>query len=180
MAKIQFNNNSVRRVPVNRNSLFYDPESYRFEVEIGKNYIEQDMGQTVVLYQVDASNTQADAVYGETRPGDIAFKTPVEIPCVYKIDEPELKAYDKDKNFGTYVKDGKLTINLYQENLDELGVDIKNGDYIGIQISPTMMRYWVVINSGKSNFDNKHTMYGTVPLYRTVMCAPVDPSEFNG
>lgn len=180
MAKVEFNTNNIRRVPINRNSLFYDAESYRFEMELGKNYIEQDMGQTVVLYQVDIQNTQVDAVYGETMPNSIAFKTPVEIPCTYKIDAPELKAYDSTKNFGTYVKDGKLTVGVYQETLDELGVDIKNGDYIGIQVTPTMMRFWTVLNCGKSNFDNKHTLWGTVPLYRTVMCAPVDPSEFAG
>lgn len=180
MTKIQFNKNNVRRVPINRNSLFYDAESYRLEMEMGKNYIEQDMGQRVVLYQVDAQNTQIDDVYGETRPNDIVYKVPVEIPCTYKIDQPELKAYDKDKNFGTYVKDGKLTVGVYQETLDELGVEIKKGDYIGIQVNPTLMHYWVVINDGRSNFDNKHTMWGTVPLYRTVMCAPVDQSEFNG
>ena len=35
MAKIQFNQKSVRRVPINRNSLFYDAESYKFEMQIG-------------------------------------------------------------------------------------------------------------------------------------------------
>ena len=55
MAKLQFNTKNIRRVPINRNSLFYDAESFALERDIGKNYIEQDMGQTVVLYQVDAS-----------------------------------------------------------------------------------------------------------------------------
>jgi len=54
MGKIQFNTKNIRRVPINRNSLFYDAESFALEREIGKNYIEQDMGQTVILYQVDA------------------------------------------------------------------------------------------------------------------------------
>ena len=107
--------------------MFYDAETFAIEREIGKNYIEQDMGQTVVLYQVDASKTQTDAVYGETDPDDIEYKTPIEIPCVYKIEEPELKSYDKEKQLGTYMKTGKLTVGVYQETLDELGVDIKKG-----------------------------------------------------
>ena len=84
-------------------SLFYDKESFNVEMEIGKNYIEQDMGQTIVLYQVDASKTQADAVYGETTPGSVTYKTPVEIPCVYKVEAPELKSYDKDKQKQRYL-----------------------------------------------------------------------------
>lgn len=177
---IQFNTKNVRRVPINRNSLFYDAETFEFDINMGKEYIEKDMGQTVVLYQVDVHASQTDAVYGETKPNGIVFKTPVEVPCIYKIDAPELKAYNGDKNFGTYVKDGKLTINVYQATMDELGVDMKKGDYIGIQVNPSLMHYWTVINDGRNNLDNKHTMYGTVPFYRTVMCAPVDSSEFNG
>ena len=69
MAEITFSGSKTRRVPINRNSLFYDKESFNVEMEIGKNYIEQDMGQAIVLYQVDASKTQTDAVYGESTPG---------------------------------------------------------------------------------------------------------------
>jgi len=179
MANITFNKNQVRRVPINRNSLFFDAESYALEMEIGKNYIEQDMGQTVILYQVDASTTNADAIYGETNPSEIRYKTPVEVPCIYRIEEPELKSYDKEKSLGTYMKTGKLTVSVYQETLDELGVDIKKGDYVGVQITPTHIEYWVVNNDGKNNYDNKHTMWGTTALWRTINCSPVDRSEFK-
>lgn len=180
MGKIQFNTKNIRRVPINRNSLFYDAESFALEREIGKNYIEQDMGQTVVLYQVDASKTQVDAVYGETDHRNVAYKTPVEIPCVYKIEESELKSYNSDKQLGTYNKVGKLTVGVYKETLDELGADIKKGDYIGIQVTPEHMEFWVVVNDLKCNYDNAHTLWGTIPLYYTVQAAPVDESEFHG
>lgn len=179
MANLKFNANNIRRVPINRNSLFYDAESFALEREIGKDYIEQDMGQSVILYQVDASKTQTDAVYGETDQNSIVFKTPVEIPCTYKIEQPELKSYDKSKQLGTYMKTGKLTIGVYQETLDELNVEIKKGDYIGVQVSPTHAEYWVVNNDGRNNYDNAHSLWGTVPLYRTVQCSPVDQSEFD-
>ena len=178
MSDLKFNEKSVRRVPINRNSLFYDKESYNFELEMGKNYIEQDMGQTIVLYQVIAQETQSDAVYGETDAGAVQYKTPIEIPCVYQVDEPELRSYDKSKNLGTYMKTGKLTVGVYQETLDELGAEIKKGDYIGIQVSPEHIEYWVVNNDGRNYYDNAHTLWGTVPLYRTIQCYPVDDSEF--
>jgi hypothetical protein len=180
MANLTFSTKNIRRVPINRNSLFYDADSYEFEMEIGREFVEQDMGQSVILYQVDASATNTDAVYGETSSDEVKFKTPVEVPCVYQIDEPELKSYDKEKQLGTYVKMGKLTLGVYQTTLDELDVDIKKGDYIGVQISPTKAAYWVVVNDGKNNYDNAHTLWGTIPLWKTVICSPIDPSEFNG
>lgn len=180
MAELQFNTTNIRRVPINRNNLFYSDESFLFEQQVGKEYIEQDMNQTVVLYEVDLQNTNVDAVYGETKSQHVTFKTPVEIHCVYKIEAPELKSYDKTKNLGTYMKTGKLTIGVYQETLDELGADIKVGDYIGVQVTQTHMEYFVVNNDGRNNYDNAHTLWGTKPLYRTVECSSVDNNEFNG
>lgn len=179
MAKIQFNTKNIRRVPINRNSLFYDAESFAFEREVGKNYIEQDMGQTVVLYQVDASKTQTDAVYGETDPDDVEYKTPIEIPCVYKIEEPELKSYDKEKQLGTYMKPGKITIGVYKETLDELNVEAKKGDYIGVQVTPEHMELYV-LNAINNGYANAHSLWGTTRLWITWTGYNVDSSEFNG
>ena len=109
---MEFNKSAKRRVPINRNNLFYSEEDFAFEREIGKNYIEQDMNQTVVLYQVDLTKTNNDALYGETNANQVVYKAPVEIHCVYTIDEPELKSYDKTKNLGTYMKTGKLNLEV--------------------------------------------------------------------
>ena len=179
MANLKFNTKNIKRVPINRNNIFYSEESFAFEGAIGKNYIEQDMNQTAVLYQVDAAETNIHDVYGETQSDSVQFKTPVEFHCVYTVEQPELKAYDKNKNIGTYMKTGKLTIGVYEETLKELGIDIKKGDYIGIQITPEHMEYWSVSNDGKNNYDNAHTLFGVRPLYRTVQCYPVDSSEFQ-
>ena len=176
---MDFNKNIPRRVPINRNNLFYSEDDFAFEREVGKNYIEQDMNQTVVLYQVDLDKTNPDALYGETQANQVVYKAPVEIHCVYEISEPELKSYDKTKNLGTYMKTGKLTIGVYQETLDELGVDIKKGDYIGVQVNQTHMEYFTVSNDGRNNYDNAHTLFGIEPLFRTIECYCVDKSEFS-
>ena len=179
MANLQFNTNNIKRVPINRNNLFYSEESFEFERELGKNYIEQDMNQTAVLYSVDTAANNINSTYGETTGSNIKFKTPVEFHCVYKVEQPELKAYDKTKNIGTYMKTGKLTIGVYEETLKELGIDIKKGDYIGIQITPEHMEFWSVTNDGKNNYDNAHTLFGVRPLFRTVNAFPVDQSEIQ-
>lgn len=176
---MDFNKNIPRRVPINRNNLFYSEDDFAFEREVGKNYIEQDMNQTVVLYQVDLDKTNPDALYGETQANQVVYKAPVEIHCVYEISEPELKSYDKTKNLGTYMKTGKLTIGVYQETLDELGVDIKKGDYIGVQVSQTHMEYFTVFNDGRNNYDNAHTLFGVEALFRTIEGYQIDKSEFS-
>lgn len=177
---MEFNKDIQRKVPINRNDLFYSDEDFNFDVEMGKNYIEEDMNQTVVLYQVDMAKTNNDALYGETNTNQVVYMPPVEVHCTYKIERPELKAYDSKKNLGTYVKTGKLTVGAYQSTLDELGVDIKKGDYLGVQVNPQHMEYFSVVNDGRNNYDNEHSMYGYLPFYRTVIAVPVDSSEFKG
>ena len=178
MTNLKFNAKNIRRVPINRNSLFYDADMFALEREIGKDYIEQDMGQTVILYQVDASQTPTDAVYGETDSDSVAFKTPVEIPCVYKIEEPELKAYDKSKQLGTYMKTGKLTVSVYVETLKELNVEAKKGDYIMVQVTPEHAEYFV-LNAINNGYANAHSLWGTTRLWVTWEGYSVDSSEFG-
>lgn len=180
MPNLTFNSQKVRRVPINRNNLFYSDESFNFEMEIGKKYLEQDVNQTVVLYEVDLEKTNLDAIYEESRSNEIVFKTPVELHVLYNIEQGELQSYDKSKNLGTYIKGGKLTFGVYQATLDELECEIKNGDYIGVQVTPTHMEYFTVTNDGRNNYDNEHTTFGLKPAYRSVVCASVDINEFNG
>jgi hypothetical protein len=180
MSNLTFNNKHIRRVPINRNNLFYSEDSYQFELEIGKNYLEQDMNQTVILYEVDLTKTNLDSMYNESKSNGVVFKTPVELHVIYNIEQPSLETYDNSKKLGTYLKSGKLSFGIYQETLDELNANIKIGDYIGVQVTPTHMEYYTVVNDGRINYDNQHSMYGYKPGWRTINCASIDTNEFNG
>lgn len=180
MENVTFNTKKIKRVPINRNNLFYSDESFNFDMGIGKDYLEQDVNQTVVLYEVDLEKTNLDNTYEESRPNEIVFKTPVELHVIYKIEQGELTSYEKSKNLGVHVKTGKLTFGVYQATLDELGANIKNGDYVGVQVTPTHMEYFTVTNDGRNNYDNEHTTFGLYPAYRSITCAQVDITEFNG
>lgn len=178
---LQFNgNNMKRKTPVKRNNMFFDGDDFNLELEFGREYVEHDANQTIVLYEVDLENTQVDDIYKEAVSGNIRFKTPVELPVVFELEDPELKTYDKQQMKGYYVKVGKLTFSVYTSTLEEYGCDIKRGDYIGLQVDPNHMEFFTVADDGRVNFNNKNTMYGTVPYYRTVVCAPVDNNEFEG
>ena len=180
MANLQFNTNRVKKVPINRNNLFYSDESLAYDMEIGKNYLEQDVNQTLILFEVDLNKTNLDNVYKETFPNGIVFKTPVELHCLYNIEAGELASYDKSKNMAVHIKPGKLTFGVYQDTLDELEAEIKIGDYIGVQVTPTHMEYYVITNDGRNNFDNAHSVFGMKPTWRSCTAASIDITEFNG
>ena len=180
MSNLEFNINKTPKVPITRNNLFYDETSFQYEMTIGKNYLEQDVNQTVVLFEVDIEKSNLDSVYGETRKDSIIFKPPVELHCLYTIEESTLKSYESNKNLGNYIQQGKMHFSVYQYTLDELGAEIKIGDYVGIQVTPDKMVYWVVVNDGRNNFDNAKTVFGYKNPWRKIECAAVDENEFNG
>ena len=103
MSNIEFNTNKTKKVPINRNNLFYSEKDFQYEMEIGRNYLEQDVNQTIVLYEVDLTKTNLDAVYSESKSNAIVFKTPIELHVIYELSEGELASYDKSKNLGTYI-----------------------------------------------------------------------------
>lgn len=178
MANLEFNINKQHKVPISRNNLFYDEASFQYEMMLGKNYLEQDVNQTVVLYEVDIEKSNLDSIYNESKKDAIVFKPPVELHCLYTIEEATLKGYEKNKNLGTYVQQGKMNFGLYQSTLDELGAEIKIGDYIGIQVTPEKMMFWTVVNDGRNNFDNGKTVFGYKNPWRKIECANVDENEF--
>ena len=170
-----------RQIPINRNNMFYSEQDYLFELEIGKNYLEEDVNQTLILYQVDLEKTNLDANYNESKSNSIVYKPPVELHCLYTIEEPELLSYEKTKNLGTYVKSGKLKFGVFQATLDELGCEIKIGDYVGVLVSNNHIEYYTVTNDGRNNFNNARTTYGYKSSYRSIEAAPISSeNEFNG
>ncbi|MCK9541938.1 MAG: hypothetical protein M0R03_07910 [Novosphingobium sp.] len=177
---INTDNMKLKRLPINRNNLFYSKESYDLELEIGKNYIEQDCNQTVILYQVDRQFTNVNSVTFEAKKDEIRFKVPVELHCVYNIESSTNEVYMKNKSGMRFKKTGNLTFSLYQQTLNELECDIKRGDYIGVQIDEQHVEYFVVEDDGKKNYSNKEYMYGYKNFWRKCIAVPIDINEFRG
>lgn len=93
------------------------------------------------------------------------------------LETPENKTYNANSGSLRYLQDGKLTFDVYTSQLRELDVDISFGDYIGYIVSEIEIRYFTVVNDGKKNYDNAHTILGYKGIYRTITCAPVDENE---
>lgn len=168
------NNN---KIPITRINKFFSAEDFRLEVEMGREAIEGDGNFVVVLYRVDRENTSSDDLYGEAGIDEIRYFPPVELLVIPIVEGPELKPYGSNLH---YLEDGNLMFGIYTAQLEELGVDISIGDYIGYAVSTTSMRYFSVANDGRKNWDNKHTIMGYKGAFRSIDCAPVDENEFRG
>lgn len=169
-----------KNVPINRINKFFSEEDFNLEVSFGREAIEGDGNFVVILYSVDRERTESDNLYGEAVKDGIKFFPPVELRVIPIMNEPENKAYNSGSGSLRYLQDGQLTFGIYDAQLDELGVELNYGDYIGYQVSETEIRYFSVSNDGIKNYDNKHTIMGYKGAFRTVVCASVEEDEFRG
>ena len=165
--------------PVNRNKLFYSEDDFDFETDLVMGYLEEDVNQTIILYEVDRDKTDLSSTYKETN-GSIRFKPPREIPCLFEIQDSELKSYDSSNSNGAYTVGGNLTAYIPTKAFEKYKCDIKRGDYIGVQIDTNRIVYYAVTNDGKLNTANRNYIGAYKTAFRVITASVVDENEFNG
>ena len=166
------------KVPITRIGKFFGAEDFKLQQDFGTEWLHGWMNFTLVLYRVDRYKTKTDDVYGETVSDGIKFLPPVEFKGYVQIMAPENKNLGNSKI--NQIEPGNMKVSVYQRDLDELEVDVNNGDYIGYYETEDKVRYYTVNNDGRVTSDNKHTYGGFKPFYRTIMASPVTNNEFRG
>jgi len=167
-----------RKIPITRLEKFFGTEDFELDIAMGREWLEGDMNFRLVLYRVDRQKTKTDDVYGETVEDGIKFHAPVEFRGYVQIEQPENQDYGQSRM--SQMEPGNLKVGVYQETLDELGVEIEYGDYIGYYETESRVRYYSVVNDGRVVSDNKHTYGGYKPFYRSIVASPVNDNEFRG
>lgn len=166
------------KLPITRLSKFFSEDDYDLHIQMGMEYLHGDLNMKVVLYQVDRTTTDKDDVYGEVGKDEIKYKPPIEINALVQVVQSENRSYKS--GMLRYLEPGNMIVSVYTKTLEDLGVDITFGDYIGYADSEKRIRFYNVMNDGKVNADNKHHHFGYKPSYRTIICAPVQENEFRG
>lgn len=166
------------KLPITRMSKFLSQDDFDLNIQMGEEYLHGDLNMKLVLYRVDRQKTENDDVYAEVGTDEIKYFPPIEFNGLVKIEEPKNTTYKT--GLLRYLEPGNMTLSVYIKHLNELNIDIRYGDYIGYPESETRTRFYTVTNDGKVTSDNKHTMFGYKPYYRTITCTPVQDSSFRG
>ena len=165
-------------VPITRLGKFFGGEDFELEVQMGTEWLEGDMNFTVVLYRIDRYKTKTDDVYGEVLEDGIQFLAPIELKGYVQVLAPTNKFLGSSRV--EQLEPGNMKFSIYQKQLDDLGVDIFFGDYLGYYETESRVRYYTVSDDGKVVSDNKHTYGGYKSFYRTITATYVSDNEFRG
>lgn len=165
--------------PITRINKFFSEEDFNLEISMGRESVEGDGNFTIILYKVNRQLTESDNVYGEASKDGIRFFPPIELKVVPILETPENKSYNPNGT-ARFLQDGPFTFGIYDAQLEELKTSLDYGDYIGYPVTETEIRYYSIANNGIKNFDNRHTIMGWKGAFKSVLCSPVDKSEFRG
>jgi hypothetical protein len=165
-------------IPITRLGKFFGTEDFSLDLEMGIEWLNGDMNFTVVLYRIDRYKTKTDAVYGEVLEDGIQFLAPVELKGLVQVMAPSHKFLGNSKV--EQQEPGNMKFSTYQKQLDDLGVEIFQGDYLGYYETESRVRYYSVADDGYVKSDNKHTYGGYKPFYRTIVATYVSENEFRG
>jgi hypothetical protein len=166
------------KLPITRLSKFFSQEDFDFQLDVGQEYLHGDLNMKLVLYRVDGQKTEKDDVYGEVGADEIKYFPPIEFNALVKVEEPKNSSYKS--GMLRYLEPGNLTLSVYIKHLADLGIDIKYGDFIAYPETEDKIRYYTVTNDGRVTSDNKHSLFGYKPYYRTITCAIAQDQEFRG
>lgn len=168
----------AKLVPITRVGKFFGEEDFNLDIEMGMEYLGDDLNMSVVLYRIDRKKTKKDDIYGEAPKDGIVFMPPVEVKGIVQITESSLKQLGNSKV--EQKEPGNMKFSFYQKQLDDLKVELLKGDYLGYYVTEDKVRYYSVIDDGIVNMDNKHTYAGYKPFYRSVIATFVNKNEFRG
>ena len=165
-------------VPITRLGKFFGGEDLSLDIGMGEEWLLGDMNFTIILYRIDRYKTKTDSVYGEVLEDGIQFLAPVELKGLVQVMAPTNKFLGNSKV--EQDEPGNMKFSIYQKTLDDLGVEIFMGDYIGYYESEDRVRYYSVSNDGYVISDNKHSYGGVKPFYRSIIATFVSENEFRG
>ena len=165
-------------VPITRLGKFFGGEDYALDIGMGEEWLLGDMNFTVILYRIDRYKTKKDDVYGEVLEEGIQFLAPVELKGLVQVMAPQNKLLGNSRL--EQQEPGNMKFSIYQKTLNDMGVEIFQGDYLGYYETEDRVRYYTIVDDGIVKSDNKHTYGGYKPFYRTVVATIVSENEFRG
>jgi hypothetical protein len=162
-----------------RYGLFMSENSFNLDIMYGREFLIKDNVQIVTLYRINILETKAHKLYGQTKPSDKKFMTPVVLNVTVNIEESDQKLYGNGDSGITRDDTGNLKVGVYLQELQEKNTEINRGDILMYNMSGTKNRYYEVISANNVTDTTKKTIGGFKPYYKTITAIPVKEDVVN-
>lgn len=169
----------IEDIENNRYGLFMTDNSFNLDVMYGRNFLETDNSQEVIIHKINIIETKSHNLYGQTKTKDKKFLSPVRIKVMINIDESEQKYYGDNPGGITRDDTGNISFGVYIKELEEKNLEIVRGDIIEYNFSGEKRRFYEVENANMINDTTNKSIGGFKPYWRKIIGVPVKSDVFN-
>ena len=163
----------IEDIETSRYGLFMTENSFNLDVMYGRNFLETDNSQEVVIHKINIIETKSHSLYGQTKTKDKKFLPPVRIKVMINIDESEQKYYGDNPGGITRDDTGNISFGVYLRELEEKNLEIVRGDIIEYNFSGEKRRFYEVENANMINDTTNKSIGGFKPYFKTITGVPV-------
>jgi hypothetical protein len=156
-----------------RYGLFMTQESFDLDVSYGREFLQSDNHQEIILHRINANQTVVHELYGQAKTKDKKFFAPVRITVMINVEEGKQEYYGD--NPGGIVRDdsGNLSFGVYLKELEEKKVEISRGDIVEYNMSGTKNRYYEVQDANNVTDTTNKTIGGFKTYWKKIIAVPV-------
>ena len=156
-----------------RMGLFMSDNSFHLDVMYGKNFLQTDNAQEIILHKINIIKTKVHDLYGQAKTKDKKFMAPVPLSIMITVADGQQEFYGA--NQGGIVRDdtGALSFGIYLSELEEKQVEIDRGDIVEYNLSGEKNRYYEVESANNVTDETSKTIGGFKPYWKKVVAIPV-------
>ena len=156
-----------------RYGLFVTQNSIDLDIMYGRQFLETDNAQEIIIHKINLIQTKSHNLYGQTKAKDKKFMPPVKIKAMVNVEEGKQLNYGG--NPGGIARDdtGNISFGVYLKELEEKNLEIDRGDIIEYNMSGQKNRYYEVESANNVTDETKKTIGGFFPYYKKVIGVPV-------
>jgi len=169
-----------------RYGLFVTQNSIDLQIMYGRNYLQTNNAQEVIIHKINIIETKTHNLYGQAKAKDKRYMSPVRISVMVNVEEGKQEYYGQNQGGITRDDTGKISFGVYLKELEEKNLEIDRGDIIEYNMSGIKNRYYEVESANNITDETKKTIGGFVTYWKKVTGIPVKEdvvpflSETNG
>lgn len=163
----------IQDIENQRYGLFMTQNSFDLDIFYGRNYLQTDNVQTVVLHRINVTETKVHALYGQAKTKDKKFFAPVQLSVMVDVEDGKQEYYGPNPGGITRDDTGPLRFGVYLKELEEKNTEINRGDYIEYNMSGEKKRYYEVESANNVTDETKKTIGGFKTYWKMVVSVPV-------
>lgn len=156
-----------------RYGLFMTENSFELDVMYGRNFIQTDNAQYVIIHRINIIESKSHALYGQAKAKDKKFMKPVKIDVMVNVEEGKQEYYGGNQGGISRDDSGIISFGVYLKELEEKNIEINRGDVIEYNMSGSKNRYYEVESANNVTDETKKTIGGFKPYWKRVTGVPV-------